>query len=66
MVWGKCVPSARSLAMGALPIGLAHGVALRRAVPAGAVLGWGDVAIDQGAAVVRARRAMEAVGPSPH
>lgn len=61
MVWGKCVPAARSLATGALPIGLAHGVALRRAVPAGAVLGWGDVAIDEGAAVVRARRAMERV-----
>src|SRR5688572_23957899 len=34
-VYGKLIPAARSQALDALPIGLAHGVALRRDVPAG-------------------------------
>lgn len=66
MVWGKCVPAARSLAEGALPIGLAHGVRLTRAVAKGATLGWADVAVDDAAEAVRARRAMEAAAaPRP-
>jgi predicted homoserine dehydrogenase-like protein len=60
MVWGKCIPAARSRAMGALPIGLAHGVRLTRAVPAGTILGYADVALDEAAEAVRIRRAMEA------
>jgi len=59
-VWGKVIPAARSLALGALPIGLAHGVRLKRAVAAGAILGWDDVAFDAAADAVRYRRAMEA------
>jgi predicted homoserine dehydrogenase-like protein len=59
MVWGKCIPAARSLAEGALPIGLAHGIPLTRPVRAGQVLGWADVRIDPAAEVVRIRRAME-------
>jgi predicted homoserine dehydrogenase-like protein len=58
-VWGKVIPAARSLALGALPIGLAHGVRLLRAVAEGAVLGWNDVAFDAAADAVRYRRAME-------
>jgi predicted homoserine dehydrogenase-like protein len=61
MVWGKCVPAARSLDMGALPIGLAHDVRLTRAVPKGATVGWADVAFDASADAVRVRREMEAV-----
>ncbi|HEX5631850.1 MAG TPA: hypothetical protein VFX50_01440, partial [Gemmatimonadales bacterium] len=34
-VWGKLMPAAESLAARALPIGLAHRVKLKRAVPAG-------------------------------
>ncbi|WP_149535334.1 NAD(P)H-dependent oxidoreductase [Siccirubricoccus phaeus] len=60
MVWGKCIPAARSLALGALPIGLAHGVTLKRAVKAGAILSYADVALDEAAEAVRLRRAMEA------
>ncbi len=60
MVWGKCVPAARSLAEGALPIGLAHGVRVTRAVAKGAIVGWADVAVDEGAEAVTVRRAMEA------
>ena len=60
MVWGRCVPAARSLELGALPIGLAHGFALKRAVKAGGTVGWADVAFDAGSEAVRLRREMEA------
>ena len=53
-VWGRAMPAAASLAAGALPIGLAHRVALRRGVAEGAVLTWDDVAaLDSPAALVR-------------
>ncbi len=58
-VWGRLMPAAASLAAGALPIGLAHGIGLRGAVAAGAVLCWADVAIDESALAVRTRREME-------
>jgi predicted homoserine dehydrogenase-like protein len=58
-VWGRLMPAARSLAERALPIGLAHGVTLRRAVAKGAVLSWDDVTIDEDALAVRTRRQME-------
>jgi predicted homoserine dehydrogenase-like protein len=57
-VWGKLVPAERSLAEGALPIGLAHKVKLVRDVAAGGVVRWADVAVPDTAAV-RARRDME-------
>jgi predicted homoserine dehydrogenase-like protein len=57
-VWGRLMPARASLARGALPIGLAHGVRLRRAVPRGGVVGWADVDIADSPAVV-ARRMME-------
>jgi predicted homoserine dehydrogenase-like protein len=64
-VWGKLVPAARSLAEGALPIGLAHRVPLERDVAAGAIVRWSDVAIPDSDAV-RARRDMECrFGPAP-
>ncbi|MCC7428122.1 MAG: flagellar biosynthesis protein FlgA [Alphaproteobacteria bacterium] len=58
-VWGKLVPAVRSLAQGALPIGLAHGVRLLRPVASGTILGWADVATDEAAEAVRVRRTME-------
>jgi predicted homoserine dehydrogenase-like protein len=57
-VWGKLAPAERSLAEGALPIGLAHRVPLVRDVAAGAVVRWSDVAVPDSQAV-RARRDME-------
>jgi predicted homoserine dehydrogenase-like protein len=57
-VWGKLVPAARSLAEGALPIGLAHKVALTRDVAAGVIVRWADVAVPDSEAA-RARRDME-------
>ena len=57
-VYGKLMPAADSLACGGLPLGLAHGVALERAVAKGGVVTWSDVAaIDSDAA--RFRREME-------
>ncbi len=58
-VWGRLMPAADSLAMGALPIGLAGGVALRRAVRRGEVLRQGDVALDADDSAVCLRRKME-------
>ncbi|MEM7508002.1 MAG: Gfo/Idh/MocA family oxidoreductase [Pseudomonadota bacterium] len=42
-VWGRAMPAADSLAMQALPIGLAHDVALARDIPADQVLTLNDV-----------------------
>ena len=57
-VWGKLMPASRSLAEGAVPIGLAHGVKLVRDVAAGRTVCWSDVAaIDSEA--MRVRREME-------
>jgi predicted homoserine dehydrogenase-like protein len=57
-VFGKLMPAAHSLEVGALPIGLAHKVKLLRAVAAGAVVRWSDVAMPDSEAV-RVRREME-------
>ena len=57
-VWGKLVPAERSLSQGALPIGLAHKVALLRDIAAGEIVSWADVEIPDTEAV-RARREME-------
>jgi predicted homoserine dehydrogenase-like protein len=57
-VWGKLVPAERSLAEGALPIGLAHTVPLKRDVATDAVVRWADVDIPDTEAL-RARRDME-------
>jgi predicted homoserine dehydrogenase-like protein len=59
-VWGKCLPARRSLAGGLLPIGLAHGVKVLRAVARGALIAKADVALDGSAEAVKARLAMEA------
>jgi predicted homoserine dehydrogenase-like protein len=58
-VWGKLMPAADSLAKGALPIGLAHGVKLTRDVPEGGTVGWADVEIDETTQAVQVRREME-------
>ncbi|MCV0394287.1 MAG: Gfo/Idh/MocA family oxidoreductase [Rhizobiaceae bacterium] len=42
-VWGRLMPARASVATGALPIGLAHAVAMKRAVRAGTVLTYDDV-----------------------
>ena len=59
-VWGKLMPARDSLACGALPIGLAHGVKLTRGMAKGELITWRDVATPDTEAV-RVRREMEAL-----
>jgi predicted homoserine dehydrogenase-like protein len=60
-VWGKLMPAAESAAARALPIGLAHRVKLKRAVPAGQAVSWDDVEADVSSEAVKIRREMERV-----
>jgi predicted homoserine dehydrogenase-like protein len=61
MVVGKLTPAADSLALGALPLGLAQQVKLLNPVKAGQAVRWTDVALDASSEAVRARREMEAM-----
>ena len=58
-VVGRLMPAADSLTVGALPLGLAHGVKLLRPVAVGQPVTWADVRIDESLGAVRARREME-------
>jgi predicted homoserine dehydrogenase-like protein len=58
-VYAKLIPAARSLKLGALPIGLAAHVKLVRDVAAGEFVSTADVALDDGLQAVRVRREME-------
>jgi predicted homoserine dehydrogenase-like protein len=58
-VVGRLMPAADSLNLGCLPLGLAHGWKVLRAVPAGQPVKWSDVAFDAGNTAVRLRREME-------
>lgn len=58
-VYGRLMPAADSLKLGGLPLGLTHGVRLTAPVQAGQQLMWSDVEIDDSAADVAFRRAME-------
>lgn len=58
-VWGKLMPAAASLKAGALPIGLAHHVKLKRDIAHGGVVGWNDIEIDSANDTVATRREME-------
>jgi predicted homoserine dehydrogenase-like protein len=64
-VYGKLMPAEASLALRGLPLGLAHGVRLKRAIAAGAPVTWDDVAIDASSSAVRFRREMEAAFAPP-
>jgi predicted homoserine dehydrogenase-like protein len=59
-VYAKLIPAKRSLALGALPIGLAHHVKIMRDVAAGEFVTAADVALDGDMQAVRIRREMEA------
>lgn len=59
-VYGKLIPAVRSMREAALPIGLAHGVSLARAIQAGEIVRRTDVSLDGNALAVRVRRDMEA------
>ncbi|MBI2768079.1 MAG: Gfo/Idh/MocA family oxidoreductase [Burkholderiales bacterium] len=58
-VWGKLLPAEKSVAMGGLPLGLAHNVKVLRPVKKGQSLSWADVAMDTATHAYRTRRQME-------
>jgi len=58
-VVGRLTPASDSLAIGCLPLGLAHGVKVLRPVAAGQPIRWVDVAVDESVRAVQARREME-------
>jgi predicted homoserine dehydrogenase-like protein len=58
-VWGKLMPAPASLKAGALPIGLAHHLKLKRDVAYGEIVRWDDVEFDAGNDTIQTRRAME-------
>lgn len=64
-VWGQLMPAKASLAMGGLPIGLAHGLTLTRPVAQGAPVTWADVRPKQNDFATDYRKRMEMeVGPA--
>jgi len=60
-VWGKLLPAGKSVAMGGLPLGLAHNVKVVRAVKKGQSLSWADVAMDTATPAYKVRKEMEAM-----
>jgi len=58
-VFGKLMPAEHSLRVHALPIGLAHNLQLKNAVPVGETVCWTDVKYDETDPTVRFRREME-------
>jgi predicted homoserine dehydrogenase-like protein len=58
-VWGKQTPAEKSLQAGLLPLGLAHGIKLKRDIAEGEALQWSDVEYDAGDLAVKFRREME-------
>lgn len=64
-VWGKLIPATRSLSLGALPIGLAQDVKLKRDITAGSVLSYADVEISAEDEIAAYRRAMEGANATP-
>jgi predicted homoserine dehydrogenase-like protein len=64
-VWGKLLPAQKSLALGGLPLGLAHQLKVMRPVAQGQPLTWSDVAIDSKLPAYAVRREMEALFARP-
>ena len=61
-VWANAIPASKSLAMGALPIGLANHVKILRPVAKDSVVRFDDVELTQDLDVVALRREMEDAG----
>ena len=58
-VYGKLMPARDSIAVGGLPLGLAHGIKLVRAIGAHEPVRWRDVTFDAENPAVKLRREME-------
>ena len=65
-VWGKLLPSERSLRLGGLPLGLAHNVKVLRPVSKGQSLSWTDVAMDVTTDAYKLRAEMESMFGLPN
>jgi predicted homoserine dehydrogenase-like protein len=59
MVRGKLMPARRSLAHGAVPLGLANKIAVTHPLKEGQVITWADVVADETVEAYRLRREME-------
>jgi predicted homoserine dehydrogenase-like protein len=59
-VWGKLLPAATSKRIGGVPLGLAHGIQVVRAVAKGQPVTWQDVAMDTSIRAYQLRQEMEA------
>lgn len=60
-VYGRLMPAEDSMALEGLPIGLAHGFVLKRAVKKDQRLSWQDVEYTASAQAVAVRKEMEAL-----
>jgi predicted homoserine dehydrogenase-like protein len=58
-VWGKLLPATKSVALGGLPLGLAHDIKLIRPVKKGQSLCWDDVAVDTSTHAYKIRQELE-------
>ena len=58
-VFGKLFPARKSLALGSLPLGLAHQLKLVRPVAKDQSLTWADVAVDESISAYKLRKEME-------
>jgi predicted homoserine dehydrogenase-like protein len=58
-VWGKLIPAKTSLKKRYFPIGLAQGVALKRSLKMGSVVGWDDIIFDPNDDTILVRQSME-------
>ncbi len=58
-VHGKLLPAEKSMAIGGLPLGLAHELKLTRNVPAGQSLTWADVQVNENLVAYKLRKEME-------
>ena len=60
-VWGKLLPSSKSVQLGGVRLGLAHDVKVIRPVPQGQVVTWADVAMDTTTRAYQLRMELEAL-----
>ena len=58
-VWGRLLPAQKSVAIGGVPLGLAHDVKVVRPVRQGECLTWADVTMDTTSRAYTVRREME-------
>ena len=58
-VWGRAIPAADSIKVGALPIGIAHNLRLNHNVARGSIVRWSDVDLPDGDETIATRREME-------